>query len=107
MAIKETPFSDEGEKFDYIMNPVYFGHKPIGFFDGAAANGSCGVGIVLKLSSSHFFKIHLAIGIGTNIKAELIGLWGLLHFTLRLHIYDLMVVGDSKVILDSLMKNPT
>jgi len=100
MAMKKTNFSDEGEKFDYIMNPVYFGHKPISFIDRVAASGSCGVCIVLKLKSSHFFKIHLVIGIGTNIKVEMIGLWGLLHFTLRPHIYDLMVVGDSKVILD-------
>jgi ribonuclease HI len=64
------------------------------------AGGICGVGIVLKMSSDHLFKIHLVVGTCSNIKAELLGLWGLLHFALRLHIHELMVVGDSKVILD-------
>jgi ribonuclease HI len=100
MAIKEIPNTYEGEIFDFIMNPVYFGQKPLSFFDRVAASSSCGFGIVLKLSSDHFYNIHLAIRPGTNIKAEMLGLWGLLDFTLILHIHELMVVGDSKVILD-------
>ena len=68
------------------MNPFYFGQNPLGFFDVVVASTSCGVGVVLKLSNDHFFKIHLAIGTCTIIKEKLLGLWGLLHFTLRLHI---------------------
>jgi hypothetical protein len=42
----------------------------------------------------------LAIGSSTNIRDELVGLWGLLFFSLRFRFLDLMVVGDSKVIID-------
>ena len=72
--VKEFPNTVEGENFDFILNPVYFGQKPLVFFDGVVVCGSCSVGIVLKLSSYQFYKIHLAIGRGTNIKEELFGL---------------------------------
>lgn len=49
-SITETYISAEVETFDYIMNPMYFGQKPLGFFDGAAVADTCGVEIVLKLS---------------------------------------------------------
>jgi ribonuclease HI len=100
MAINEVPIYADGDKFTYILNLIYFGHNPIGFFDGADTGFSSGVGIMLKLSNSHFFKANLAIGTDTNIKAELVGLWGLLFFSLKFQILDLMVVGDSKVVLD-------
>jgi hypothetical protein len=31
---------------------------------------------------------------------ELLGVWALLSLAIRLHIYDLQVVGDSKIIID-------
>jgi ribonuclease HI len=82
------------------MNPVYFRQRPIGFFDGATSNGLCGVGIVLKMRDSHFFKIHMAVGAGNNIRAELLALWGLLSFSISRQILELTVAGDSKVVLD-------
>jgi hypothetical protein len=94
LAIKEMSGENKDDCLDFIMNPVYFDNRPIGFFDGAVAGGVCGVGIVLKLSSHHFFRAQLVVGVGSNIKAELLGLWGLLSFAKRCHIVDLMVAGD-------------
>jgi hypothetical protein len=78
MTTNEVLVFVDGDKFTYILNPIYFGHNPIGFFDGAAIGFSSGVGIVLKLSNSHFFKAHLVVGTDTNIIEESVGLWGFL-----------------------------
>lgn len=49
---------------------------PFGFYDGAAQNGVCCVGIVIKLSRSHYYHLHLKAGCGSNTRAELVVLWG-------------------------------
>jgi hypothetical protein len=54
-VVKEIPYSSEGDNFDFILNPTYFGDRPIGFFDGVAAGGDCGIGVFLKLSQGSFF----------------------------------------------------
>jgi len=100
LAIKDLSGENKDDCLDFIMSLVYFDNRPIGFFDGAAARGVCGVGIVLKLSSNHFFRAQLLVGVGSNIKAELLGFWGLLSFAKICHIVDLMVVRDSKIVLD-------
>jgi hypothetical protein len=100
LAIKEMPCDNRDENLDYLMNLVYFEERPIGFFDGVVAGGECGVGNVLKSSGFHFYRVHIILGTGTNIKAELLSLWGFLMFVKRCHIAELMVVGDSKVVLD-------
>jgi len=100
LAIKEMPCDNRDENLDYLMNLVYFEERPIGFFDSVVAGGECGVGIVLKLIGFHFYRVHLIVGASTNIKAELLGLWGQLMLAKRCHIAELMVVGDSKVVLD-------
>jgi hypothetical protein len=54
----------------------------------------------LKFNTQHFFKAHFDVGVGTKTKAELLGLWGLLSIANGCHIQDLMVVGDSRVVID-------
>jgi ribonuclease HI len=88
------------DKLDLILNPIYFDDNPIVFFDGAAAENMCGIGIFLKLSFRHRFKAHFTGGTGNNMKAELMGLWGVLLLTSHLSIKNLMVAGDSKVTID-------
>jgi ribonuclease HI len=100
MAYKTLPATSQDEFLDYILNPIFFGNMPIGFFDGVADKGIGGVGIVLKFSIHHYFKIHLAVGLGTSTKAKLQGLWSLLFFAKGCHIQDLTVAGDSQVIID-------
>jgi ribonuclease HI len=74
--------------------------NPIGFFDGAVVDDCCGIGIFLKINSEHFYRAHFAGGQGNNMKAEILGLWGLLLFASRLSINKMMVDGDSKVAID-------
>jgi hypothetical protein len=54
----------------------------------------------LKFNTQHFFKAHFDVGVGTNTKEKLLGLWGLLSIANGCHIEDLMVVGDSRVVID-------
>ena len=91
---------NKGELFYFILNRVYFDNNPIGFFDGAAERGICGVGIVLNFNTQHFFKAHYFAGVGTNTKEKLLGLWGLLSIANGCHIEDLMVVGDTRFVID-------
>lgn len=53
--------------------------------------------ILLEL---HHFHCWLGYGPGTNTRAELMALWGLLHFTNKCGILNLQVLGDSKTIID-------
>jgi len=48
---------------------MFFGNSPIGFFDGAATDDQSGIGVMVKSSSSHYFKAYMAIGKGSNIRA--------------------------------------
>jgi hypothetical protein len=69
LDIKEHKGTKEVNKVDYILNPIYFDDKPIGFFDGATVNDICGAEIFIKLSFVHSYKEHFAGGKGNNMKA--------------------------------------
>jgi hypothetical protein len=85
---------------DFILNPIYFDDNSIGFFDGVGVENTCGIGIHIKISSEHTVKAHFAVGIGNNLKEELVGLWGLLLLSSYSSIKKLMVAGDSKFTID-------
>ena len=72
---------------------------PYGFFDGATANISSGVGLCLYLNESHSFEFALGVGTCTNTKVELIALWALLHITQSMGILKLNIFGDSAIII--------
>ena len=72
----------------------------VGFFDGAEQNGSYGAGMVIQMTVKHSFSICMNLGRGTNTRDELLALWGLLHFDLVRGIDVLMILGDSKAIID-------
>jgi hypothetical protein len=103
LDIKEYKGTGEEEKVDYILNPVFFDEKPIGFFDGAVVNDNCGAGIYIKISAHHVYKAYFAGGKGNNMKAEILGLWGLLLFAQKLSIRNLMAAGTPKSQLIGLM----
>jgi ribonuclease HI len=75
---------------------------PVACFDGATqANGLCsGVGGIIKLSATTIYKWYLNCGVGTNTKAELMGVWATLFIANYLSIHKLQILGDSKVIID-------
>jgi ribonuclease HI len=64
-------------------------------------NGTlCGVGGVLNIDEHTKFRWTLNCGRGTNSRAELMGAWATLTLATRLYVYDLYVLGDSKIIID-------
>jgi hypothetical protein len=80
LSIQEFQEELKPDKLDYILSPVYFDDSPINYFDGAALGNKCGIGLYIKLNNVHNFKALCVGGEGNNMKAELLGLWGLLHF---------------------------
>ena len=72
----------------------------VGHFDGAANDGNCGVGMVINVDSLHSNRLRLDVGRGTNTKSKLLALWGLIYFSIHKNIPGLLVLGDSKVIVD-------
>jgi hypothetical protein len=68
LSFKEYSVKEDEDKLDLILNPIYFDDNPIGFFDGAAAENMCGIGIFLKLSYRHTVKAHFTGGTGNNMK---------------------------------------
>ena len=52
---------------------------PCGFFDGASTSSAAGIGYSLFINETHHLDFALGVGYGSNTKAELLGLWALLH----------------------------
>jgi len=71
-------------------------------FDGAALpNGlCCGAGGTFKTHSSQITNWYLNCGTGSNNKAELMGLWASLYLASCWSLNHLLVLGDSRVIIN-------
>jgi hypothetical protein len=82
--------------------PLLKNGRPLGWFDGVAQRGGqiCRAGGVIRVNNHTKYKWMLNCGPGTNTREELLGVWPLLSLVIFLHIYDLQVVGDSKIIID-------
>jgi hypothetical protein len=79
---------------------------PTGWFDRAAQlhgqlSGARGV---IRINKHTVFKWTFNCGLGTNTRVELLGVWALLTLASRLHILDLQVFGNSRIIIDWLNK---
>lgn len=74
----------------------------MGFFYGAAQNQNCGCGAWLLLSRTCHYKLFWFGGSGTNTRAEVIALWGLMWFSNHLCVDRVLIYGDSKVLVDHL-----
>ena len=73
---------------------------PWAFFDGEAQNNSCGGGVVLFLTESHFFVLSMGLGGGTNNFAELMSLKLLLMFAVEKGCTALNILGDSMNVIN-------
>jgi ribonuclease HI len=84
-----------------LQTPILEG-TPVGWFDGVASSSGLqsGVGGILKISDNTLYKWTFNTGPGSNNRAELLGVWETLLLATRLHISELQVVGDSKIIID-------
>jgi ribonuclease HI len=74
----------------------------IRWFDGATSSIGLnnGAGVVIRINEQRSYKWLLNCGLGTNTRAELLGVWALLSLASRLSIQELQVMGDSKIIID-------
>jgi ribonuclease HI len=99
-AIAEFSFDSGEVKIKSMLNLVFFGNFLVGFFDGVANEENSGIGLVVKVSPSHYFKAYMAVGIGTNIRVKLLALWGLLLLSQLIGMHSLFIFGDSKVVVD-------
>ena len=54
----------------------------------------------LNINEDHHIKLCMNVGHGTNSRAELVALWGLLQFASLIGIDSMWVSGGSKVIMD-------
>ena len=59
-----------------------------------------GIGFSLHLNESHSFEFDVGVGLCTNTKVELVGIWALLLTTQMMGIPSLKVFGDSSVIIN-------
>lgn len=86
-----------------IRNHPHEINYPPGFFDGAAQNQRFGCSAWLLITPCHY-KIYWFGGIGTNMMAKALALWGLMWFANHLCIDRISIYGDSKVLIDHLNK---
>jgi hypothetical protein len=86
LSFKYYSVKEEEDIMEYILNPIFFYDTPIGFFDGATDDKVCGIGIYLKITADHTVKAQFAGGNGNNMKAKLLGLWGLLLLSTKFSI---------------------
>jgi hypothetical protein len=70
-------------------------------FDGAAqVTGLCGAGGIFRSHHSRTTKWYFSCGVGSNTKAELLGLWTTLYLASSWSIKNIIVLGDSRVVID-------
>lgn len=75
-------------------------HSAFGFFDGVATASGCGAGFTIHCGEDLSHRCSLNIGKGTNTKAELLGLWGILKAMFCFGIDSFRVFGDSSGIVN-------
>jgi len=83
---------------DYILPE---GHTLV-CFDGATRSSEicCGAGGTFKTHTRRTTKWFLNCGVGSNTKAELMGLWDSLTLAAFWSLNHILVLGDSRVIID-------
>jgi hypothetical protein len=59
-----------------------------------------GGGGVIRIKNHTVFHWAFNCGMGSDSRDEILGVWALLSIASRLHILDLQVLGDSKIIID-------
>lgn len=96
-SLDETPYKVVGVAPPCLDDNFSF---PFGFFDVASQSRDCGAGMVLRIVVDHHFHLNMRAGRGSNTRAELVALWGLLHFALVRGISLTHIFCDSTCIID-------
>jgi ribonuclease HI/exonuclease III len=80
---------------------------PILHFDGASKGNpgpSGGGGTIEEPNQDKITQYALGLGIDTNNRAEALALWQGMQLALKLKIQDLTVIGDSRIIIQAMVK---
>ena len=80
------------------LAPIY--DFPIGFFEGASANHTGGIGVHLLINHDHYFCFKLGVGMSTNTISELLAISTLLYYAKSMGLPTLHMHGDSTVIIN-------
>lgn len=87
------------DKIRRVIHPVMEEDHVFGFFDGASQRGLCGGGIWFRFSNTHSFHLHVMLGEGDGLKAELLALRCLLWCAWRKGINHLFIFCDSLLVV--------
>jgi ribonuclease HI len=55
---------------------------------------------VIMIKEQTFYKWMINCGVGSNTRVELMGAWALLTLASRLFIFEIQVLGDSRIVID-------
>jgi hypothetical protein len=90
-----------------VVEEIVDHSQPWDFFNGASQNDGkiYGGGVVLYLSDSHFFKLKMGLGSGSNNYTELMALKLLLTFVEEKGIISLQIFEDSMVVINWIRKS--
>jgi hypothetical protein len=85
-----------------ILVPYFPDDKPLAWFDGAAQhNGNIsGSRGIIKIDALREYIWTLNCGRGSNMRVELMGAWFTLVLAARHSVYDIHIMGDSKIVID-------
>jgi ribonuclease HI len=85
-----------------VHKDVLTGQKITSWFDGASQQNGIysGVDGVIMIKEQTFYKWMINCGVGSNTRAELMGVWALLTLASRLFISEIQVLGDSRIVID-------
>lgn len=73
-----------------------------GMFDGVVQVGKCGFGAWIRFSLHSYYKLLWQGDYGTNPRAEVLALWGLLWLTRIKQIHHIHIYGDSKSFINDI-----
>lgn len=77
---------------------------PRAHFNGAAKDDMCAYGVYINIMEDQHFSIYCNGGSGTNNKDGAMGLYDLLTFFSFLNTGPLWIYGDSKIIIDHVIR---
>jgi len=90
-----------------ILVPSFPDDKPLAWFDGVAQhNGNIsGARGIIKIYALREYRWTSNCGCGSNMRADLLGAWSTLVLAARLSVYDIHIMGDSKLVIEWLKKD--
>lgn len=98
--VSDAPIQQRQPRLHLLFSPQVDNGRSCGFFDGAAQRGAGGAGGLLIISHLEYYELSFNSGKGSNTRAELLALGGLLFFTRHLNLTNLQVYGDSSAVVN-------